>query len=61
MENQVLTPEEMANFMRLTPFTGRDYAGRTRSGGPLKPDLVAWLRGRRPLPAGETYIRRSEG
>jgi len=53
MENNlVLTTEEAAAFLRLTPFTVRDYARRgilpSRKAGKgwrfYKPDLVAWLR-----------------
>ncbi len=50
--NEVLTTEEAAAFLRLTPFTLRDYARRgilpARKMGKVwrfyKPDLVAWLR-----------------
>jgi PTS system nitrogen regulatory IIA component len=53
MDNEVLTTEETANFLKLTPFTVRDYARRgvlpARKAGKgwrfYKPDLVAWLRG----------------
>jgi excisionase family DNA binding protein len=53
MENDlVLTTEEAAEFLKLTPFTVRDYARRrilpARKVGKgwrfYKPDLVAWLR-----------------
>jgi excisionase family DNA binding protein len=53
MENNlVLTTEEAAEFLKLTPFTVRDYARRrilpARKVGKgwrfYKPDLVAWLR-----------------
>jgi excisionase family DNA binding protein len=53
MENDlVLTTEEAAEFLKLTPFTVRDYARRrilpARKVGKgwrfFKPDLVAWLR-----------------
>jgi excisionase family DNA binding protein len=53
MENDlVLTTEEAAEFLKLTPFTVRDYARRrilpARKAGKgwrfYKPDLVAWLR-----------------
>jgi len=53
MENNlVLTTEEAAEFLKLTPFTVRDYARRhilpSRKVGKgwrfYKPDLVAWLR-----------------
>jgi excisionase family DNA binding protein len=53
MENDlVLTTEEAAEFLKLTPFTVRDYAKRrilpARKVGKgwrfYKPDLVAWLR-----------------
>jgi excisionase family DNA binding protein len=52
MEDQVLTTEEAAKFLKLTPFTVRDYARReilpARKVGKgwrfYKPDLVAWLR-----------------
>ncbi len=52
MEDQVLTTEEAAKFLKLTPFTVRDYARRgilpSRKVGKgwrfYKPDLVAWLR-----------------
>jgi excisionase family DNA binding protein len=52
MEDQVLTTEEAAKFLKLTPFTVRDYARRrilpARKAGKgwrfYKPDLVAWLR-----------------
>jgi excisionase family DNA binding protein len=50
--NEVLTAEEAAEFLKLTPFTVRDYARRgilpCRKVGKAwrfyKPDLVAWLR-----------------
>jgi excisionase family DNA binding protein len=50
--NPVLTTEEAADFLKLTPFTVRDYARRrilpARKVGKAwrfyKPDLVAWLR-----------------
>jgi excisionase family DNA binding protein len=57
MENNlVLTTEEAAAFLKLTPFTVRDYARRkilpARKAGKgwrfYKPDLVGWLRGQRP-------------
>jgi PTS system nitrogen regulatory IIA component len=53
MENNlVLTTEEAAEFLKLTPFTVRDYARRgilpSRKVGKgwrfYKPDLLAWLR-----------------
>jgi excisionase family DNA binding protein len=53
MENSlVLTTEEAAEFLKLTPFTVRDYARRgilpSRKVGKgwrfYKPDLLAWLR-----------------
>ena len=53
MENNlVLTTEEAAEFLKLTPFTVRDYARRgvlpSRKVGKAwrfyKPDLLAWLR-----------------
>jgi excisionase family DNA binding protein len=53
MENNlVLTTEEAAAFLKLTPFTVRDYARRgilpSRKVGKAwrfyKPDLLAWLR-----------------
>ncbi len=53
MENNlVLTTEEAAQFLKLTPFTVRDYARRgilpARKVGKgwrfFKPDLVSWLR-----------------
>jgi nitrogen PTS system EIIA component len=48
----VLTTEEAAEFLKLTPFTVRDYARRgilpSRKVGKAwrfyKPDLLAWLR-----------------
>ena len=51
-DNLVLTTEEAAEFLKLTPFTVRDYARRrilpARKVGKgwrfYKPDLVAWLR-----------------
>jgi PTS system nitrogen regulatory IIA component len=54
MEDEVLTTEEAAAFLKLTPFTVRDYARRgilpARKAGKgwrfYKPDLVAWLRGK---------------
>jgi excisionase family DNA binding protein len=50
--NLVLTTEEAAQFLKLTPFTVRYYARRkilpSRKLGKgwrfYKPDLVAWLR-----------------
>jgi len=50
--NPVLTTEEAAAFLKLTPFTVRDYARRkilpARKAGKgwrfYKPDLVAWVR-----------------
>ncbi len=50
--NPVLTTEEAAAFLKLTPFTVRDYARRgilpSRKVGKAwrfyKPDLLAWLR-----------------
>jgi excisionase family DNA binding protein len=53
MENNlVLTTVEAAEFLKLTPFTVRDYARRgilpSRKVGKgwrfYKPDLLAWLR-----------------
>jgi PTS system nitrogen regulatory IIA component len=52
MDDLVLTTEEAAEFLKLTPFTVRDYARRgilpARKVGKawrfFKPDLVAWLR-----------------
>jgi PTS system nitrogen regulatory IIA component len=53
MDNDlVLTTEEAAMFLKLTPFTVRDYARRgilpARKAGKgwrfYKPDLLAWLR-----------------
>jgi excisionase family DNA binding protein len=51
-DNLVLTTEEAAEFLKLTPFTVRDYARRgilpSRKVGKAwrfyKPDLLAWLR-----------------
>jgi nitrogen PTS system EIIA component len=50
--DEVLTTEEAAEFLKLTPFTVRDYARRgilpSRKLGKgwrfYKPDLLAWLR-----------------
>jgi PTS system nitrogen regulatory IIA component len=50
--NPVLTTEEAAKFLKLTPFTVRDYARRgilpARKVGKgwrfYQPDLLAWLR-----------------
>ncbi|MCX5890287.1 MAG: helix-turn-helix domain-containing protein [Deltaproteobacteria bacterium] len=52
MQDEVLTTEEAAEFLKLTPFTVRDYARRgilpARKVGKgwrfFRPDLVAWLR-----------------
>ena len=53
MENNlVLTTVEAAEFLKLTPFTVRDYAGgescQARKVGKgwrfYEPDLLAWLR-----------------
>ncbi len=61
MENNlVLTTEEAAEFLKLTPFTVRDYARRgimpARKVGKgwrfYKPDLVAWLRDYKAPPIG---------
>ncbi|MFA5183618.1 MAG: helix-turn-helix domain-containing protein [Syntrophales bacterium] len=59
--NIVLTTEEAAEFLKLTPFTVRDYARRgilpARKVGKswrfYKPDLVAWLRDYDPPWGGE--------
>ena len=50
--NEVLTTGEAAEFLKLTPFTVRNYARRgilpSRKVGKgwrfYKPDLLAWLR-----------------
>ena len=61
MENNlVLTTEEAAEFLKLTPFTVRDYARRgilpSRKVGKgwrfYKPDLLAWLRDYEAPPLG---------
>ena len=61
MENDlVLTTEEAAEFLKLTPFTVRDYARRgilpSRKVGKAwrfyKPDLLAWLRDYKVHPEG---------
>jgi excisionase family DNA binding protein len=52
MEDQILTTEEAAEFLKLTPFTVRNYARQrilpARKVGKgwrfYKPDLLAWLR-----------------
>jgi PTS system nitrogen regulatory IIA component len=53
-DNEVLTTDEAAKFLKLTPFTVRDYARRgilpAKKAGKgwrfYKPDLVAWVRGK---------------
>jgi nitrogen PTS system EIIA component len=59
-DNPVLTTEEAAEFLKLTPFTVRDYARRgilpSRKVGKAwrfyKPDLLAWLRNYEAPPSG---------
>jgi excisionase family DNA binding protein len=54
-DNDIMTTEEAAEFLKLTSFTVRDYARRgtipARKVGKgwrfYKPDLVTWLRGKR--------------
>lgn len=54
-DNDIMTTDEAAEFLKLTSFTIRDYARRgklpARKVGKgwrfYKPDLVAWLRGKR--------------
>jgi PTS system nitrogen regulatory IIA component len=55
MENkEVLTTEEAARFLSLTPYTLREYARKglipARKMGKswrfYKPDIIAWLRGK---------------
>ncbi len=53
-DSDVLTTEEVAKFLKLTPFTVREYARRgflpAKKAGKgwrfYKPDLLAWLRGK---------------
>lgn len=53
-DGEVLTTEEAARFLKLTPFTIREYARRgilpAKKAGKgwrfYKPDLLAWLRGK---------------
>jgi PTS system nitrogen regulatory IIA component len=53
-DDEVLTTDEAANFLKLTPFTVRDFARRgilpakkaDKGWRFYKPDLVAWVRGK---------------
>jgi PTS system nitrogen regulatory IIA component len=64
-DNLVLTTEEAAEFLKLTPFTVRDYARRgilpSRKVGKAwrfyKPDLLAWLRDYKAPPIGGKAMR----
>lgn len=59
-DSDVLTTEEAAKFLKLTPFTIREYARRgilpAKKAGKgwrfYKPDLLAWLRGKEPSQEG---------
>jgi excisionase family DNA binding protein len=62
MEYEVLTTDEAAEFLRLSPYAVRDLARRKVLPGRkvgrdwrfYKPDLVAWLRGKEfPPQAGQ--------
>lgn len=56
MEYEVLTTDEAAEYLRLSPYAVRDLARRQVLPGRkvgrdwrfYKPDLVSWLRGKKP-------------